>query len=194
MPTFFREDLKVPVIETERLRLRGHRPADFSACAALWADPIVTRYTVGKPLSEEEVWARMLRYAGHWAWMGFGFWLIEERATSSFVGEMGFADLRREMQPSLHGVPELGWVLAPPHHGKGYATECVRAALSWAEGMFTAEWRASGPPIAPELRFARTVCIIHPDNVRSIRVAAKCGFKEILRTSYKGEPNILFAQ
>ena len=30
-----------PVIETERLRLRGHRLGDFDACAALWGDPVV---------------------------------------------------------------------------------------------------------------------------------------------------------
>src|SRR6266581_905640 len=29
---------EVPVIETERLRLRGHRPEDFADCAAMWAD------------------------------------------------------------------------------------------------------------------------------------------------------------
>jgi len=40
----------------------------------------------------------------------------------------------------------------------------------------------------------KTVCIIHPEHVRSIRVAEKCGFKEVQRTTYKGEPTILFAR
>jgi hypothetical protein len=46
--------MEVPVIETKRLRLRGHRLGDFTDCAAMWADPIVTRY-IGQPFSEEEV-------------------------------------------------------------------------------------------------------------------------------------------
>src|SRR4029077_6257721 len=65
---------KVPVIETERLKMRGHRLADLNDCAAMWADPIVTRHIGGRPFSEEETWARFLRYAGHWSLMGFGYW------------------------------------------------------------------------------------------------------------------------
>ena len=37
-------------------------------------------------------------------------------------------------------------------------------------------------------------CIIHPENAGSIRVAEKCGFKELLRTSYRGERTIVFVQ
>ncbi len=169
----------IPAIQTERLKLRGHRMEDFSDVAALWADPAVTRYTVGKPLSREEVWARLLRYAGHWAWLGFGFWAVEEKATGNFVGELGFADLKRDIEPSLDGTPEIGWVLAARAHGKGYATEAVRAVLAWGDARF-------GP--------TRTVCLIHPENLPSLRVAAKCGYQEFQRTTYKGDPTILLAR
>jgi RimJ/RimL family protein N-acetyltransferase len=174
---------EVPVLETERLRLRGHRPEDFSDCVAMWADPLVTRYIGGKPLSEEDVWARTLRYVGHWGWLGFGYWLVEEKATGSFVGEMGFSDWKREIVPDLKGVPELGWVLATGAHGKGYATEAARAAIAWGETNTHSAQPALG----------KMVCIIHPEHPRSIRVAEKCGFKEVLRTTYKGKPTILFA-
>lgn len=199
MSTLSHQDREVPVIETERLRLRGHRPGDFPDSAALWADPLVTRFIGGKPLSEEEVWARLLRYVGHWAWMGFGYWAVEEKSTRRFAGEVGFSDWKREIQPSLQGIPELGWVLAARVHGQGYATEAARAAIAWADSHFRAVSRMAnqsspGRPVAAELLSARTVCIIHPEHVRSIRVAEKCGFKEIQRTSYKGEPTILFAQ
>src|SRR2546426_7424830 len=66
MAAFVARGREVPVIETERLRLRGHRPEDFPDCAAMWADPVVTRYIGGKPLSEEEAWTRTLRCLGHW--------------------------------------------------------------------------------------------------------------------------------
>jgi RimJ/RimL family protein N-acetyltransferase len=169
--------MQVPVIETKRLRMRGHRLDDFVDCAAMWADPIVTRHIGGKPFSEEETWARFLRYVGHWSLMGFGYWAIEEKGTGDFVGELGFADFKREIEPSLKGMPELGWVLASKVHGKGYATEAVRAAIAWGEAHF-------GP--------GRTVCIIHPENLASIRVAEKCGYKEFQRTTYKGHATLLF--
>jgi RimJ/RimL family protein N-acetyltransferase len=111
--------------------------------------------------------------------MGFGYWAIEEKETHNFVGELGFADYRREIEPSIKGMPELGWALASTVHGKGYATEAVRAVLAWGDAHFSA---------------ARTVSIIHPENLASIRVAEKCGYKELQRSTYKGHATIIFAR
>ena len=166
-----------PVIETERLRLRCHAPADLDVCAAMWGDPAVTRFIGGRPFTREEVWARMLRYAGHWLWLNYGFWAIEETDTGRFVGEAGFGDFRRQIDPPLTDIPEIGWVFAPPAQGKGYATEAVSAVVAWGEQRF-------GP--------VRTACIIDPGNTASIRVAEKCGYREWQRTEYHGAPTILF--
>ncbi len=111
--------LDVPIIETERLRLRGHSMDDFAHCTALWGDAAVTQYIGGKPLTAEECWSRFLRYFGHWSLLGFGYWVVEERESGDFVGEAGFADYKREMEPPLEDAPELGWVLAPAKHRKG---------------------------------------------------------------------------
>jgi len=199
MRTPAHQEYRVPTIETQRLRLRGPRPEDFRDSAALWSDPVVTRFTSSKPLSEEEVWGRLLRYVGHWAWMGFGYWVVEEKGTGRFAGEVGFSDWKREIQPSLQGLPELGWVLTSGVHGQGYATEAARAAIDWADSNLRRQTSSSvcaGSEvlIAPELSAAFMTCIIHPEHTRSIRVAEKCGFKELLRTSYRGEPTIVFIQ
>ena len=166
-----------PVIETPRLRLRPHAPADLDVCAALWGDAAVTRFIGGRPFTREEVWARILRYAGHWLWLDFGFWIIEEKDTSRFLGEVGFGDFQRQIIPPLQGIPEIGWVLSPHAHGLGYATEAVGAVVAWGEKHFGA---------------VRTVCIIHPDNVASLRVAARCGYREWRHTEYHGVPITLF--
>lgn len=168
-----------PEIETERLLLRGHRLDDFAYSAAMWADLVVTRHIGGRPFSTEESWARLLRYIGHWDVLGFGYWAVEEKATGHFVGEVGFADFKREIEPSLGGQPEMGWVFVPQVYGQGYATEAVRAAASWGDR---------------HLSSASSVCLIHPDNQASIRVAEKCGFHEYQRTEYKGQPTILLAR
>lgn len=170
---------EVPVIETERLRMRSYRLDDFKACAAMWADPAVVRHIGGKPFSEEAVWAKMLRYVGHWSLMGFGYWAIEEKATGEYAGELGFADFKRDIQPSLRNIPELGWALVSRVHGQGYATEAVRAAIAWGESRFGA---------------VKTACLIHPENLASIRVAEKCGYREFQRTIYKGQPAIIFSR
>jgi RimJ/RimL family protein N-acetyltransferase len=169
--------IEAPVIVTERLTLRGHARADFADSRALWADPIVTRYIGGRPFTDEEVWTRLLRYVGHWAVMGFGYWVARDTATGRLVGEVGFADYRREIDPPFDGAPEMGWVIAPWAHGRGFASEAVRAALAWGD---------------KQLGVARTVCMIDPGNDASLRVAARHGFVEYARTPYKGQDAILF--
>jgi RimJ/RimL family protein N-acetyltransferase len=169
--------MDIPVLETERLRLRGHRVEDFAACTAMWSDPVVTRYISGRTFTAEEVWARLLRYVGHWTLLGFGFWLIEERETGSFVGEAGLAEFQRDLDPPIHGVPEMGWVLAQQFQGKGYATEAVRAAADWGDRRFAG---------------ARTVCLIHPENRASVRVAEKCGYRPLPPATYKGQATLMF--
>ena len=167
----------VPVLETERLRLRGHRTEDLDACATMWADPIVVRHIGGKTFSKEEVWWKILRYAGHWSLLGFGYWVIEDKETSAFLGEAGFADFKRDIAPSIDGMPEIGWALIPPAHGKGLATEAVRALCGWGDAHF-------GP--------RPTVCMIDPENIASAWVAKKCGYQEYQRATYRGHPTMLY--
>jgi RimJ/RimL family protein N-acetyltransferase len=166
-----------PLLVTERLQLRAHRPDDLDACAVLWADPVVTRYIGGKPFTREEVWSKLLRYAGLWSWLDFGYWAIVEKVSGRLVGELGFADFKRAITPAIDGIPEIGWILSPEVHGRGYATEALRAVLAWGDARFEA-----GP----------SACLIDPGNRPSIRVAEKSGFQENRRVTYKGQPTILF--
>ena len=169
---------KAPELVTERLILHGHGLKDFAESAAMWSDPDVVRFIGGRAFTEEEVWTRLLRYVGHWATMGYGFWAIREKASGRFVGEVGFADFRRELDPPFGDTPEMGWALSSWAHGKGYASEAIGAALAWSETRFG--------------RGARTVCMISPDNAPSIRAAQKAGYCEFARTTYKGAPTVLF--
>lgn len=169
--------MTVPVVETERLILRGHSLDDFATLAAMWADPGVTRFIGGRASTREESWARLTRYVGHWALLGFGYWAVEVKGEGRHIGDVGFADWKRDIVPSLDGMPESGWAFAPEAHGKGIATEAVKAAVAWGDKHFGGK---------------TTTCIIGPGNVASIRVAEKCGYREFARTEFKGEPTIQF--
>ncbi|WPB76624.1 GNAT family N-acetyltransferase [Archangium violaceum] len=163
-------------IDTDRLTMRCSRLEDFEESHALWSDPQVVQYITGKPSTSEETWFRLLRNVGHWQLLGFGYWVVREKNTGRFVGEVGLADFRRDIQPSLGGSKEAGWVLAPWAQGKGFATEAVSAALRWTEERF-----------GPE----RVVCLIDPKNEASVKVAHRCGFREFARGTYKGEPSLM---
>ena len=118
----------IPALETERLILSGPTVDDYSDIAATWSDPEVVHYIGGVPFSAEDTWTRLLRYAGHWALLGFGTWIVREKVGGDFVGDVGLLDLHRNITPRLD-LPELGWVLAKRAHGKGYATRSsIRAS------------------------------------------------------------------
>ena len=127
-----------PVLQTPRLVLRPPTINDFDHSLSLWSDPAVSRFIGGRPATGEDVWARVLRYIGHWQAMKFGYWAIFERNSGRFVGEAGFADFHRTIDPPLTGMPEMGWALSPWAHGSGFATEAVQAALAWGDKAFTA--------------------------------------------------------
>lgn len=165
-----------PVLETARLRLRPHRAADFEPMLAMWSDPAVARFIGGRPSTSEETWSRLLRYAGLWPLLGYGYWAAEDRATGGWCGELGFADFRRTIDPPLGEAPEAGWAFSPAVHGRGYAAEALAAALAWADATLG----------------ARTVCIIAPENTPSLRLAAKVGYVEAARTTYKDAPTLVF--
>lgn len=168
-----------PVLETDRLRLRAHRVEDYPALLELWSDDRVVRFIGGKPANGEEAWARLLRYAGLWALMGFGYWVVEEKATGAYLGECGFAEYHRGITPSIVGRPEAGWVFSPAAHGRGYATEAMRAVLEWGRQHFGNDG---------------AVCLINPENEASLRVAEKLGFVEETRVIFHGRPAILLAR
>lgn len=170
---------EIPTLTTPRLILRGHCIDDFAEGAALWADPAVTRFVGGQPFTREECWARLLRHIGHWSMLDYGFWAIFEKASGRFIGEAGLADFKRDIDTPMNGSPEIGWALGVAFHGKGLATEAVQAVTAWADQRFQG---------------GRTVCLINPDNQPSIRVAQKCGYAEIDRADYKGQPILLFSR
>lgn len=161
---------EIPILETPRLCLRGHTSDDFPASAAMWGDPRVTARISGRPFTPEECWARLLRYAGLWALIGFGYWAVTRRADGAFIGETGFAQFRRAI-PSPHAaLPEAGWVIAPDHQGKGHASEAVEAITAWGDRHFGG---------------SQTFCIIDPDHPASIRIALKAGYRFAEATTYK---------
>ncbi|MGU7772680.1 GNAT family N-acetyltransferase [Burkholderia sp. MR1-5-21] len=169
-----------PVLDTPRLVLEGHAPADFDALAAMWADPaVVAHIGTGTPSTLRESWMRMLAYRGLWPLIGYGYWAIREKASGRYVGDLGFADFHRALEPSIRGVPEAGWALASWAHGKGYATEALSHALAWLDGQH---------------RFERSVCLISPDNTASIRVAEKAGFADPTPVRFNDADTLMYAR
>lgn len=118
-------------LTTDRLVLRGFRPADRPAFAAMNADPLVMRHFV-QPLSRAESDAFLDRIADQWQAHGWGLWAVERRDTGALVGHTGLWPVR--FAAAFTPRVEVGWRLAAEQWGQGYATEAGRAALAYAFG------------------------------------------------------------
>src|SRR5947209_7291234 len=64
---------------------------------------------------------------------GWGLWAVEVVAGPAFIGFVGLnrAQFRAHFTPAV----EVGWRLARPYWGEGYATEAAGAALSFGFGQ-----------------------------------------------------------
>lgn len=118
-------------LHTTRLVLRPWLDSDRQPFAALNADPEVMRYFPA-PLLREESDAMADRIVLLMERQGWGFWAVERTPDKSF---MGFVGLHQPEDLPFSPCTEVGWRLARPYWGCGYATEAARASLSFAFGQ-----------------------------------------------------------
>ena len=160
------------VLETRRLRLREFRPDDLDELAAMVADEEQMRFYPGpRTRDEARTWIRRNRslYEEH----RFGFWLIESRATSEFLGYCGIRPLVLEGASAI----EIGWHTKKTSWNRGIATEAAAAVRDLAFRRYAQ---------------TRLVAIIRPDHLASRRVAEKIGMHEGSATFLDGAPYVTY--
>src|SRR5689334_22465469 len=117
-----RKPKTVPILETERLRLRPFRTTDLKALHALYGDAENLRYWGVDPSASLEETKRMLRWHIAHHPFQYALWAVEEKATKRVVGLVNYH--RREMRERR---VDVGWMIVPARQGKGYMTEACRA-------------------------------------------------------------------
>ena len=160
----------IPVIETDRLRLRGWQERDFHAYAELRADPDSQAY-VGPVMTRTEAWTRFCFDLGFWVLRGHGIFAIAEKASDEALGYTGI------WHPPFLDEPELSWSLFPGWRGHGYATEAAHAARSWAYET---------------LGLSPMMSLIAPNNLASKAVAERLGAVFEREHLLDGEPRHLY--
>lgn len=147
-------------------------PGDLDCLTEIWTDPEVARLLVTQPRDRAEVaekLAELIELA-----RGFGMWGVELRATGQLIGRCGFYPWAPD---GGEPEPELAYLLARAHWGKGLASEAARAAL---DALFR-----SGDP-------ARVVALVRPEHVVSRRVLEKLGMREAERHTLRGVAVLLY--
>lgn len=121
-------DVKVTQLETKRLRLRQWVLSDGAPLYQLNSDPEVMAF-FPNPLSKEQSDTYLLELHNRIAQNGYGFWAVEEKASGGLVGFVGLNVPKYDLP--FGPCTEIGWRLAKPFWGKGYATEAAEACLEY---------------------------------------------------------------
>ena len=156
-----------PGLRTARLLLRPWKESDLVPFAELNADPQVMRF-FPKSLTKTESDGFAARIQDHFTAHGYGLWAVEIIDGSSFIGFVGLS--HATFEASFNPSVEVGWRLAQPYWGNGYATEGALAALEYgfnevnlAEIMaFTAEINVPSWRVMKRLHMIRKADFDHP--------------------------------
>jgi len=160
-------------IETNRLILRPFELSDAQAAFGWLGDPVVMRFTpTGPDKSIEETKTRLVAFVNHQQAHDFSKWLVLDRDSGVAIGDSGLLVLQD------YGWIDLGFRFAQQYWGKGLATE---AASAWVRAAFD------------EFYLKRLGAFVHPENVASIRVLEKVGFREERHETVMGMDSIVFS-
>jgi RimJ/RimL family protein N-acetyltransferase len=116
-------------LRTERLDLRPYQESDLEIFHAMRSDPEVVRYLYEDAQTLDESREKLAARLGLRALVAEGDWLpaaIVERASGDMVGDVGL-----NLRSIEHKTGEVGFILHPAYHGRGYATEAARALIDW---------------------------------------------------------------
>ncbi|GJL96630.1 MAG: N-acetyltransferase [Hyphobacterium sp.] len=165
-----------PRVETKRLVLRELQAADYHPVHKLWTDPENVRFVGGKPSTPSQSWRRITNSAGMWPVLNYGYWALDEKSSGNFIGLVGFADFQRDEPAGFSGDPEIGYVIDKSVHGKGYGREAMTACMKWMD-------KVHGPN--------RTICMIEPGNIASMKIAERLGYKTYAESEIDGATVLL---
>jgi ribosomal-protein-alanine N-acetyltransferase len=139
-------------LRTPRLLLREWRDDDLESFLAMSVHLAQTEYL---PPGDPD-WVARVR--AHWGEHGFGPFAVELPGEAAFIGVVGLDRVRWQLR--FTPAVQVGWRLARPYWGRGYAREAARAVLD--DGFY-------------RLHLDRIVAYTVPANRRSWAVMERLG-------------------
>lgn len=168
----------IPVIETERLLLRGPGSADVDSWAAFLGDPEFTRYVPTSRVvraPHERAERQITTYQRRWEEQPLNAmgWSATLKSDGQFIGLCGI----ESVPDTADG--EIDYFFGKSYWGRGFATEVARAMIRF--GLTNTAWN-------------RIVAYIVPANIASVRVIERLGFvyeKDVNYLELAGNPDLI---
>lgn len=157
---------------TERLRLVPIGPELVDDLYRLHQDPGIARWHSGR-WTWEHARERAESMGQAWRRDGIQKWMAYDQVSGALIGRGG---LSYQEIDGTHQL-EIGWAIAEPLWGQGYASEIGNAGLGAAYN---------------ELNVAEVVAFTEPYNRRSRAVMERLGFAYSHAIRHRGEPFVLY--
>lgn len=144
------------LLETARCRIRETTVADVDSFYRIYAEPSITYYmeNLFEDIEDERQYTReYIRQV--YGFYGYGLWSVIHKESGDVIGRAGLS--WREG----FDIPELGFVIAVPYQGRGYACEVCTAILQYGK---------------EELQFDTVQALIEKENLASVSLCRKLGF------------------
>ena len=164
------------ILETDRLMLRHQTPADLESLWALYCDPDVRKYIPDAPRTYDEAREELEWHMnGHPRRPELGLWATIHKETGTFIGRCGLLPWTIDRREEV----EVAYLLAQAYWGLGLGTEAAQAITRYG---------------FEDLHLSRLICMIHPENQASVKVAQNIGM--VLEKEMEDElgPYLLFSK
>ncbi|ASS76247.1 hypothetical protein CIG75_15720 [Tumebacillus algifaecis] len=150
---------EVPLLETERFRLRDLQDRDVEDFFANFSDEETMRYFGMAALTEQAQAVKMMKGMEEGRQENSAIrWAIARREDDRLIGTIGFHNWSVKSFRA-----EVGYEINRAYWGQGVATEVLRAVLKCGY---------------EEMGLNRIEAIVIPENLASFRVLEKVGFKK----------------
>lgn len=158
------------ILDTKRLYLTEMCLEDLDDIYGVYDDPLVEKYA-GAPYYDRE---KAIQYIKDYVeiqyrFYEYGIWLVRDKETDEVIGRAGITGR------AGYEDAELGYVFAKRVWGRGYATEVIKAVIEYAR---------------EELLLERLNAFVMPENVVSVHILDKLGFKKIRNVMLHEEEHI----
>jgi RimJ/RimL family protein N-acetyltransferase len=150
------------IFETDRLYFRHLVPDDLDSLYTLYRDPEIRRYFPVESLPDGTLTYEETKEELEWFLNGhpkhpeLGLWATVLKENGQFAGRCGLLSWTIEERDEV----EIAYMIAKEHWGRGLGSE---AAMGLRDYAFE------------QLGLSRLICLIHPANKASVKVATRTG-------------------
>lgn len=146
-----------PELATARLRLRAFRMDDVEAMHACYGDAGAMRFWNRPAHRRRSETERVVRRSMAFRPARRLVWAVAEAGSDRCIGMVNYHNADRRQRSA-----DIGYMIQPAQHGRGIATEAVRALIDHCFGV---------------ARFHRVQAVIDPENAASRRLVERFGFR-----------------